>query len=171
VKPIWLKGLLGAVIALLMFVTPVVDEIIGKAQFERLCNAAAEVRIYGTLPGGQELYTVDGKWRQRDVSLPIQENNRLQRLLESMIRWDLGSSNPEIIAAAIPIRKYHERIFDRRSGNLLAEWDHYATSGGAFSRNFEKPLLVRAQCMPELVEEGELQQRLLPFKQTVEPKR
>jgi hypothetical protein len=148
-----------------VFMAPLADEIIGKIEFDRLCDEAKEVRIYGTAPVGEEFYTSDGKWR---MNLRGEDAFQLNRLYKSKIRSESGGHNPDVIPTPIPIWKYHTKLYERENNRLLAEWDQFGTSGGWLSRNFELPFLVRSQCMPTLVQHSQLEQRLLPFAKTSE---
>lgn len=168
-KP-WLRPLLILVLMPIVFLAPLADEIIGKFQFDRLCEEAKEVKIHATHPVGEELYTPEGKWRRSHLETlrrsgqigdTREESNRLQKVYESLVRWDMGSPFPEEIPATIPIRKYHTRIYDTKDGRLLAEWNGYGTSGGWVSRNFETPFLVRSQCMPNIGQQ--LDEKILPY--------
>ena len=157
-KPV--RWVTATVLLPVVFIAPLADEIVGKRQFDQLCEAARDVKIYGTIPVGEELYTPDGKWR---IGTGGKDVERAYQVYESIVRWDLGSPYPEEIAAAIPIRKSHTRLFNKSTGALLAEWDQYGTTGGWLSRSVETPFLVRAQCVPQLRESWALEQRILPF--------
>lgn len=151
------------VIALaLLFIAPLTDEIIGKFQFDRLCRAADQVHIYGKIPAGEELYTPDGRWKiGMDVATKHSSQIRAEQdFIYSLLRYE--RSPIRHIDAAIPIREYRNRIYDRRTEKLLAEYKFYGTSGGWVSRNFETPGIVRAQCFPK--EHDFLTRNILPFK-------
>ena len=159
-KP-WLRPLLAMLLLPLIFMVPLADEIIGKFQFDRLCEEAKEVKVYATHPVGEELYTPEGKWRGSDTGDDV---FRLSEIKKRIVRWDSDSSFPEIVPASIPIKKHHTKIYDETDGRLLAEWDSYGTSGGWLSQNFEVPFFVRQQCFPSLFESRKLEQTLMPFK-------
>lgn len=142
------------------------DEIIGKYQFDKLCEEAKEVKVHATHPVGEELYTPEGKWRKGETR---DEDEQLRDRYESLVRWDLGPVYPEVVPAVITIWKYHGKIFDRAQGRLLAEWIQYGTSGGWLSRNLQGPILVRSQCIPEIGRR--LDQRILPFNKNSEDRK
>lgn len=160
-KKLWLRPLLASVLMPVVFLAPLADEIIGKFQFDRLCEEAKEVKIHATHPVREELYTPEGKWRGSDTGDDVA---KLSEIKKHKIRWEPDSLTTEIVSTAIPIRKRHTRIFDQIDGRLLAEWDSYSTSGGWLSQNFETPILIRSQCLPSLFENRKLEQTLLPFK-------
>lgn len=141
----------------LSFVLALADEIIGKYQFDKLCEEAKEVKIHATHPVGLEFYTSEGKWREAATR---EEEKQLRNIYESLVRWDLGTS-PEVIEGAIPILKFTRRIYDRTDGRLLAEWHSYGTSGGWLSRRFEGASLVGPSCAPDVGQKLDI--RILPF--------
>jgi len=151
-----------------LFVSPLADEIIGKYQFDKLCKAAEEVKIYGTLPVGEELYTAEGKWRLGIRPLPLEEHNRADAAYRAVVRTE--SIGPKEVDAAIPIRMYEHYIYNKITGERLASYQQYGSSGGWISRNLEKPVLVRDQCFPP----GwgiELTHRILPFQKSLGDKK
>jgi len=83
-KP-WLRPLLAMLLLPLIFMVPLADEIIGKFQFDRLCEEAKEVKVYATHPVGEELYTPEGKWRGSDTGDDV---FRLSEIKKRIVRWD-----------------------------------------------------------------------------------
>lgn len=169
-KAPWARWAATAALAPVVFLLPLADEIVGYFQFERLCESAKEVKIYGTIRVGDELYTPDGQWRLGlqggGVEQRQTEGARLRKVVDSYLRWDPGPSMPREIQAAIPIRRYETRIYDAKNGRLLAEWLHYGASGGWLGRNFVPGggnLVVRSQCMPEIVLRSEIDQAIFTF--------
>lgn len=163
-----LRAILVALAVPLSFILALADEIVGKYQFDKLCEEAKEVKIHATHPVGEELYTPEGKWRE---GMTLEERNQLSALYESLVRWDSGPSTPEVISGPIPIRRYHTKIYDRTDGRLLAEFVGYGTSGGWLGRSLGGPVLINSTCSPQLVEKGGLKDQLLPFKRASEDTR
>jgi hypothetical protein len=166
VKPIWLKALVIVALGPLLFFAPVGDELIGKRQFERYCKEAEEVKIYGTIPVGEAFYTADGKWKLANGLLPLDEFNRIVAIKNSIIRWDLGPSIRTEVPAAIPIQYWDSKIYEVKTGRLLAEFRMHATRGGLISRIFFERagfFFVKPQCSPRLRREGYIEQAILPF--------
>lgn len=64
---LWVRWLLTMLVLPFVFIAPLADEIIGKFQFDRLCEEAKEVKIHATHPVGEELYMPDGTWRRDHV--------------------------------------------------------------------------------------------------------
>lgn len=165
----WPRWVVAAVLAPIVFLLPLADEIVGHFQFERLCAAAKDVKIHGTIPVGEDLYTPEGKWRlglvgAADFVLPEKdrESFRLQKIVDSYVRWDLGRAQE--VPAAILIQRYENKIYDVKTGRLLAEWQKYGAYGGWFGRNvIADRLIVRPQCMPEIVLRSKIDQALLKF--------
>lgn len=159
----WLRPLLTILLMPVVFMAPLADEIIGKFQFDRLCEGAKEVKIYATHPVGEELYTPDGKWRGSSTNDDVFQ---LAEIKKQILRWDSGPSAAEVVPAAIPIRKYHTRIYAVDDGRLLAEWDSYGTHGGWVGRQLGGVVLVKSQCAPELINRSKLESSILVFKGT-----
>lgn len=160
----WPRWVVAGVLAPIVFLLPLADEIVGNYQFERLCEEAKEAKIYGTIPVGEELYTPEGKWR---LGFPGEDDRRLQKVLDSFLRQERGPAQE--VHAAIPIRRYNAKIYDAKSGQLLAEWRWYGTSGGWLSQNLAtsgNKILARQQCMPESFRQVE--QSLLRFSKSSE---
>ena len=168
----WSRGL-ALLLLPVVFMAPLADEIVGNYQFNRLCEEAKEVTVYGTHPVGEELYMPDGQWR-RSYILHMEnsgqigheearvESNRLQKLYESLVRYGETPKFPEVVPAAVPIWRYHERLYDNADGRLLAEWTQYGRSGGWIIR---KGLLGETshQCIPLEVSQDVIKFRILPF--------
>lgn len=156
-----LKALIFLVLASVLSALPLADEIIGKFQFDRLCEEAKDVKIFATKPVGEELYFPDGRWRlSSSPPLPLNESNHRQSIYESLVRYERNEL--EIIGIAMPISGRETRIFDRKTGQLLASYRLYSTRGGWISRSFEKPTIVKDQCLPESF--GSVGQRILPYR-------
>lgn len=163
-KPVWLKALFFVAIVPLVFVAPVADELIGKYQFEQYCKDADDIKVYGTISVGIELYAPDGKWRLSEANLSIDDRRRLLELKNSLIRWVLSNPNGTKVPAIMPVWYRETRIEDVKTGKPLAEFRIYGTNGGWLSRAVsEWPLLSPAQCMPRLLKEGREEQTVLPF--------
>jgi len=156
-----LKALTFLVLAPGLSALPLADEIIGKFQFDRLCEEAKDVKIFATKPVGEELYSSDGRWRLGSVPrLPFQEFNRTRAIYEAIVRSELTQT--QVSGYAIPITLVETRIFDRETEQLLTSYRIFGTRGGWLSRGFEKPAIVRDQCLPQSF--GTVSQRILPFR-------
>jgi len=153
-----LKVLIIVLAAPLLSAAPLADEIIGKVQFDRLCNAAEEVQIYSTTPVGTDLYYPDGRWRL-DGALSFDEFKKIRAVYDSLVEWKSAqiARNSEIIS----ISESETKIVNRKTGQLLASFHSFGTPGGWLSRYFEKPTLVRDQCLPASF--SSIDQKILPF--------
>jgi hypothetical protein len=156
VKPWWLRLAIFIVVAPALVALPALDELIGAFQFERYCENAQDVKIYGTLPTGQELYTPEAKWR---VGNSGPESKRLNEIYDALVEWDWGM--PDQVPGAIPIYHRTTKVFDRKKHRLLAQFDSYSTPGGWL--HGETPAFVRPACQPSLVTTGELNRKILPY--------
>jgi len=158
-KSRWWRWVLGVVLLPLIFMAPLADEIVGKYQFDQLCEVAEkEARIYGTIPVGEELYTSEGKWRL-GITNNWDDRMALNEIGKSLLRWESKTTQ---LHMAILIQQYDEQIFDRKTGRLLAQWRTYGTAGGRLSHGFETPFLVRSTCTPKLINPN-IDIQLLPF--------
>ena len=157
VKPLWLKLVGFVAIAGLLISLPAADEIIGGFQLEKYCEGVDEIKIYGTIPVGEELYTENGTWRTGSTR---EERNRLSAIYESFVRWEIES--PRQVPGAIPIYETTTKLYDKKNGELLAEFRQYSTRGGWL--HGENPLLVKPQCSPTKLRE--IRQMVLPFAKT-----
>ena len=157
-----MRAFVTLILASVIFALPISDEVVGKFQFDRLCDEAENVKVSGTRPVGQELYTSDGRWRLAIRPSSLEELKQAEKNYQSIVRKE--STGPVEIGTTIPIRMYEHRIYDRQKGKVLASYRSYATSGGWLSRYaFEKPILVRNQCFPSEAR-GNLNRRILPYK-------
>jgi len=130
-----LKALIFLVLAPVLSALPFADEIVGKFQFDRFCDDARDVKIFATIPVGEELYYPDGRWRlSSSPPMPLTESNYRQSIYESLVRYE--RSDLDIIGIAMPISGRQTRIFDRKTGQLLASYLVYSTRGGWISRGF-----------------------------------
>lgn len=161
VKNSALRAILVTLAVPLSFILALADEIVGKVQFDRLCEEAKEVKIYATIPVGEELYTPEGKWR---LGMATAEASRLGEIVESLVRWDHGGTPPYVISGAIVIYQFETRLYDRKADRLLAEWLVYSTPGGWLSSQFEMPLLVDPRCDPPATKGWGGVERVLSFK-------
>lgn len=164
----WTRVVTFSLFVPIILVLPVLDELIGKFQFDQLCEEAKEIKIFATKPVGEELYFPDGRWRLTSSPLPdFREINRMQAVYESMVRYE--QSDLQVLGTMITIRGHETRIFDRKSGQLLASYKIYATHGGWLGRwGSETPLIVRAQCLPQSF--SSVGQRILRFSKNGEGK-
>lgn len=133
--------IVAALCALALF-----DEIIGKFQFDRLCNGAAAITYAGAVPAGYELYSRDGRWLLTLPKTSPDLRKKASVAYQALARWDLTQSVRS--SEWIPIAQTDTRIHDKRNGVLLASFTAYGTRGGFVSRHLEKPLLVRGECLP-----------------------
>jgi hypothetical protein len=148
-----------AVVALLCTLA-LTDEIVGKFQFDRLCQKAAAITYAGSIPVGYELYSREGRWLLTLPKVNPELRRKASAAYSSLVRWDLTQVSRT--SEWIPIAQTDTRIHDRRNGVLLASFSAYGTRGGWVSRQMEKPLLVRAECLP--TEMRVVNTKILPFR-------
>ena len=122
------------------------DEIVGRFQFERLCAKATAITYGGSVPVGYELYSREGRWLLTLPKVNPELRRKATAAYQSLARWDLTQISRT--SEWIPIAQTDTRIHDKRNGILLASFTAYGTRGGWVSRQLEKPLLMRAECLP-----------------------
>ena len=105
-----------------IFPVPLIDEIIGKFQFDKLCREEAGVKIYGKLELGPEFFNADGK-PNFEVSRG-QLDERMERIVE------LSPFTFERIRSPVDLGRGTFRIFDRRNGKELARIIGFNNRGG-----------------------------------------
>jgi hypothetical protein len=165
----WARWAATAVLMPIVFLLPLADEIVGRFQFERLCEEAKEAKIYGTISVGEDLYTPGGKWRiglqEGDFDQRRKDWDRARKVLDSYVRLELGP--PQEIPAPISIRWREQKLLDARSGRLLAEWQSYSVGRGWFSEAMipEGSLFGPQGCGPE---GWKIEQIVLPFAKSTE---
>ena len=161
IKSGWMRNIAFLVLVPVVFLLPLVDELIGKFQFDRLCDEAKDIKIFATIPVGEEFYFPDGRWRlSSSPPLEFIERNRVEAFYETLVRYE--SIELPVSVTTMPINGRETRVFNRKTGRLLASYRIYGTRGGLVSRGFEKPAIVRDQCLP--LSFGSMDQRILLFK-------
>ena len=135
------------------------DEIIGKFQFDRLCDKAKSINYAGAIPVGYDFYTREGRWLLTLPKAPPEAKKKAAAAYQSLIKWELAQISRT--SEWIPIGQTDTRILDKRNGVLLASFSAYGTRGGWLSRQFEKPLLVKEECLPADIRV--VNTKILPF--------
>jgi len=139
-------GTLKFFVFLGLLVAPVADEIVGVLQYQRYC-AANSIRFLDTVDAtvNTGLHSADGKWLLGGLE-PSQheERDRLNRLQESLLDHQLGLYDPTSMLSLVSKRT--DRIYEARSGRLLAEVTSYHYPGGFLRRHL---LGYSNQCFPE----------------------
>jgi hypothetical protein len=135
------------------------DEIIGKFQFDRLCDKAKAITYAGAVPVGYDFYSREGRWLLTLPKAPPEAKKKAAAAYQSLVKWELVQI--QRTSEWIPIGQTDTRIFDKRNGVLLASFSAYGTRGGWISRQFEKPLLVKEECLP--AEIRVVNTKILPF--------
>ena len=126
---------------------PVIDEIIGKYQFEKLCSQLEGVKDYEKVQLGREFYFEDGtpRWVARDNTLS--ESHRVREFNQNMmrvIRW--MKPRDEYIAAAIKVTLHVQQVIAAETGSLLAEIRWFTNKGGWIGSKWGSPILSEQSC-------------------------
>lgn len=133
----------------LMFwlVTPVLDEILGAREFERLCRKMPEMKFYGPVPVGPgELFDESGnpRWNNDREFALIRINTRYdEKLFEDKDNRRLLTKWP------MPVVKRHSLTVDRRSGKSVAESFSCYSPGGWIKRSLGLGSHSFYQCPPK----------------------
>lgn len=129
-----------------VLVAPIADDLLGNWRYQRYCQAGDKVDYRATISVTPDvgLFTADGNWRIAGLGPSDHaERRRLSELAESFVRWDHGTSVPT--DSIFPIQEHGSRIFDKSTGQLLAEWKSYHYRGGFLRRGL---LDSSSQCFP-----------------------
>ena len=141
------KSVPVALVGAAIFFLPFVDEAIGLAQYSYLCKTSA-VKVHGTIPVGNELYSEAGEWR---LGMDYRgerwrEQVALVRLADSRVGWNSGGYYP--IHLLSPVDSRLTTIVDAKTSRLLSEWTSYSFKGGIVRRTLFEGT---PQCFPELL--------------------
>lgn len=144
----WLaKGSLAIAVFAAVLVAPVADDLLGSWQYERYCKAGDKVDYRATISVTPEvgLFTADGAWKIAGLAPSDHgERRRLGEIAERFVRMEIGAIAPTDSVFAVRERK--ERLFDKSSGQLVAEWKSYHYAGGFLRRGL---LDSSSQCFPK----------------------
>ena len=137
-EPTFIKSIVGVLAFGLIFPLPLIDEIIGKIQFDKLCREEAGVKIYGKLELGPEFFNADGTPNFIDAKDP-NVNSRIKPFL------DFTYPPVETIPASVPISKVRLRIQGRKDSILYLEEIRIFMDGGWLAYD-KQPWLFRNSC-------------------------
>lgn len=144
---VWVRMavLLGFGVPLLAL--PLIDEIIGKYQFEKLCSQLEGVKYYDKVQLGPDFYFENGTPRWVIRNRGIEEGKRFdifQEKLHAVIK--IVMADIRINNLVIPITEHRTQYKEAANEQLLAEYKWYSTSGGWIGQKWGKPLLLPDSC-------------------------
>ena len=129
IPPIWGKFVFVPTMTAALLVAPFINQIIGKYQFDNYCKAAESVSFVGTIPAPKELYSSTGEWRlAKFTALQFDENTKLVRLADSLVRWESGNYN--VLSSFTNVGERRTKLYEKSSNRLVAEWTSYSYHGG-----------------------------------------
>ena len=123
-----LKGLIGLLTFAILLPLPLIDEIIGKIQFDKLCREEAGVKIYGKLKLGPEFFNADGT--------PNFVNKKTNLIFPDKVMdpyVEFVTMPVERLASPAKLYKMRLQIRSREDGKLLAEKTAFGMYGGRLS--------------------------------------
>lgn len=125
----WGKVVFVPLVTAALLIGPFISQIVGKYQFDSYCKAAQNVTFIRTIPAPKELYSPTGEWRLAKFSAQqFDENTRLVRLADSLVRWDTGNYVGVSNFTNVGVRQ--TKLYERSSNRLVAEWTSYSYRGG-----------------------------------------
>ena len=131
-----LKGLIGLLTFAVLLPLPLIDEIIGKFQFDKLCREEAGVKVYGKLKLGAEFFNADGT--------PNFINPNTGHLSEEISPYiEFVWPPPQKIPSIAELTKMRVQVRDRGNGKILAENIAFGMYGGWLSFNHQSWLGTR----------------------------
>jgi len=120
------------VLAVIWFVGPVIDEILGAREFERLCTEMPAIIFHGPIPVGPGPFFDEigrPKWSQKNDILAIKRNSKA---------WDeLFGIRQEVVTISswpIPIVETRTTDFARDSGKSVVDSFSRSSTGGWLKR-------------------------------------
>ncbi len=129
-------------------VTPVLDEILGAREFERLCREMPEKKFYGPVPVGPGLFFEQSgapKWsNDTDFSL-IRLDSEGRKAWDDLIDWN-NDDYRLLTRWPMPIGELHTIIVDRRNGKSVAEAYARYSPGGWIKRGLDWGSHAPYQC-------------------------
>lgn len=140
----WALGITTLALAAVWFISPILDEILGASEFERLCREMPENKFYGAVAlGPGEFFDELGqrKWKNIEELLAIKRGSKT---------WDRLFGNREEItklrAWPIPILQSKSTDFERTTGRAVV--DHYfrGSPGGWIKRQTGWGMHAPYQC-------------------------
>lgn len=138
-----LKGLIGLLTFAVLLPLPLIDEIIGKFQFDKLCREEAGVKVYGKLELGPEFFCSDGT---PNLFVTCSKGDRrLNELIKAVVEF--SDTKFKKINSTSDISRGNYRIIDKRSGEVLAEFTGYNNGGGWLAIDHH-PWLTKPECYP-----------------------
>jgi hypothetical protein len=131
------KFVIGVLTFGLVLSLPVLDEIIGKVQVDKLCREEGGVKVYGKLELGPEFFNGDGT-----PNFINPGNGNISERIEPYIELVLESYQE--IPSVAKLSKGRLLIKSRKDGNILLESTDFDINGGRFIPY--RPKLFHADC-------------------------
>lgn len=121
------------ILALLWFVGPVIDEILGAREFNHLCQEMPYIKYYGPVAVGPGVFFDEKgrpKWKNSDEFSAIRRNNDVweKEIFENRDEYRIIRRWP------MPIVELHSIYFERGTGKITLESFARYSDGGWLSR-------------------------------------
>jgi hypothetical protein len=132
VRSLWLKIPLTILLAAIWFVGPVLDEILGAREFDRLCAEIPAVKFHGPVAiGPGVLFNEQGnpRWKNADEFSAIKRNTKVFEQL-----FDQRQERTKLTVWPIPIFEARSTYFARATGQPVVESFHRGSAGGWIKR-------------------------------------
>ena len=153
------KFVVGVLAFALILPLPLIDEIIGKVQFDKLCREEAGVKIYGKLELGPEFFNADGTPNFVDKKTNLIVPDKAMDSYVEFVTMPLQS-----IASPAKLFKMQLQVRSRIDGQTLAQKTAFAMDGGWLSYD-KQSWLPRSGCVKGNERRGEIVSQLVIQKQ------
>lgn len=137
----WAKGLANVLVFALIFPLPLIDEIIGKIQFDKLCHKEAGIKVYSKLELGQEFFHADGTPNFFTGNKWFGIDQRVDKLVE------LNVPKGQTISSLSNLNRQVIYIRNRKTGESIASITTFINRGGWLSYE-DNAWLSRSDCSP-----------------------
>ncbi len=135
------KGIIGVIAFALIFPLPLIDEIIGKIQFDKLCREEAGVKIFGKLELGPEFFNADGTPNFEVSRGELDE--RVKQIAE------VDTFKHERITSPVDLNRGTFLIVDKRTGQELIRTTGFNNRGGWLAFDHSS-WLTSGPCYPQV---------------------
>lgn len=133
------KSVIGVLAFSLFFPLPLIDEIIGKFQFDKLCREEAGVKIFGKLELGPEFFNADGTPNFFTGNNWFGIDKRMNEIVA------LETAPSEKFESLVRLDKTRLLIKSRLNNSNLAMITSFVNGGGWLSYDHQ-PWIGRSEC-------------------------
>jgi hypothetical protein len=143
-RPTWIRFAIGVLTFAVLLPLPLIDEIIGKLHFDRLCREEAGVKVYGKLTLGPEFFDANGA----AVLIPGTSNIRTDLLVHLDILNP--SSLPLPSLARISKKRYDIRSCCKKPPSAFTEDGFRLSANLGYLKQVAASRCLSKRCLKQL---------------------